>query len=194
MSCTWFQCISITRSHCVFHGCLICKHETASPTQFHLETIRPPSWCCLLALTESIHVGMSCTWCQCFPSQESLWFQLVPDYVSMETALPTQFIWRPSVPPVCAALALTESIHVVIHCTWSDVFHHKESIVFSIGCLICKHENCSPSHNSFGDHPSSSCCCSGTHRINTVVIVHCTWCECNSSQGVIVFQLGCLIM
>jgi len=50
----------------------------------------------------------------CIPSQESQLFEIgLLDYVSMRLPLPHTFIWRPSVPS-SPALALTESIHVVM--------------------------------------------------------------------------------
>jgi len=92
---------SITRSQlCWDWVAWLCKHETALPHPIHLETIRPPS-SPALALTE-INTRSNVT---------------VPDV---------------------------------------SVFHRKKSIVFQLGAWLCKHEDCSPSHNSFGDHPSSS--------------------------------------
>jgi len=64
--------------------------------------------------------------------------------------------WRPSVLQLCCSG--THRINTRSNVTVPDVsvFHHKESIVLRLGAWLCKHET-APPHNSFGDHPSSSC-------------------------------------
>jgi len=110
-----------------------------------------------LALTESIHVGMSLSWCECIPSQGVNCVEIgCLDYVSMRLLSPTQFIWRPSVPQFSSSG--THRINTRSNVTVPDVsvFHHKESIVLRLGAWLCKHETALPHYNSFGDHPSPS--------------------------------------
>jgi len=97
-------------------------------------------------------------------TRSQLCWDWVLDYVSMRLLSLTQFIWRPSVLQLCCSG--THRINTCSNVTVPDVsvFHHKESIVFQLGAWLCKHENCSPPHNSFGDHPSPVSS-SGTHRI-----------------------------
>jgi len=80
----------------------------------------------------------------------------VLDYVSMRLLSLTQFIWRPSVPS-SPALALTESIHVGMSLYLMSVYSIARSqLCFNWVLDYVSMRLLSP-HNSFGDHPSSSC-------------------------------------
>jgi len=86
-----------------------------------------------LALTESIHVGMSLYLMSVYSiARSQLCFNWVLDYVSMRLLSPTQFIWRPSILQLCCSG--THRINTRRNVTVPDVsvFHHKESIVFQL--------------------------------------------------------------
>src|SRR5882724_1870020 len=87
-----------------------------------------------LALTESIHVGMSLYLMSVYSiARSQLCFNWVLDYVSMRLLSLIQFIWRPSVPQFSSSG--THRINTSSNVTVPDVsvFHHKESIVLRLG-------------------------------------------------------------
>jgi len=93
-------------------------------------------------------------------------FQLGAWLFKHETALPHTIIWRPSVPQLCCSG--THRINTRSNVTVPDVRYSITGVnCVSTWVLDYVAWDCSRSHNSFGDHPSSSCACSGTHRINT---------------------------
>jgi len=98
-----------------------------------------------LALTESIHLGMSLylMWVYSI-ARSQLCFNWVLDYVSMRLLSLTQFIWRPSVLQLCCSG--THRINTRSNVTVPDVsvFHRKKSIVFQLGAWLCKHETALP--------------------------------------------------
>jgi len=116
-------------------GAWLCNHETALPHTIHLETIRPQF---SSSGTHRINTSSNVTVpdVSVFHRKKSIVFQLGAWLCKHETALPTQFIWRPSVPQFSSSG--THRINTSSNVTVPDVsvFHHKESIVVSIGCLI----------------------------------------------------------
>src|SRR5882724_6719179 len=101
----------------------------------------------------------------------------------------TQFIWRPSVPS-SPALALTESIHVVMSLYLMSVY----SITRSQLCFNWVLDYVSMrllSLIQFIWRPSvAQLCCSGTHRINTSSNVTVPDVSVFHRKKSIVFQLG----
>jgi len=110
--------------------------------------------------------------------------------MSHETALPHTIHLKTIHPPSCAALALTESIHVSnVMYLMSVYFHRKKSIVFQLGAWLCKHETALPHTIHLETIWSSSLCCSGTTESYTVVC-HCTWCQCFHHKSQLCFNWG----
>jgi len=167
MSLYLMSVYSITRSQLCFNWVLdYVSMRLLSPTQF----IWRPSvlQLCCSGTHRSIHVVMSLYLMWSVFHHKS---QLCGDWIAWlckhETALPTQFIWRPSVPQFSSSG--THRINTSSNVTVPDVsvFHHKESIVFQLGAWLCKHETALPTQ--FIWRPSiPQLCCSGTHRINTL--------------------------
>jgi len=85
----------------------------------------------------------------------------------MRLLLPQQFIWRPSVPHSFSSSG-THRINTCrnVTVTWCQCIPSQGVNCVRLGAWLCKHWDCSPPHNSFGDHPSPSSPSSGTHRIN----------------------------
>jgi len=170
-------------------GAWLCKHETALPHTIHLETI-PSSSSPALALTESIHVVMSLYLMSVYSiARSQLCFNWVLDYVSMRLLSPNNSL--ETIVLSCAALALTESIHVVmsLYLMW---VYSSTSIVFQLGAWLCSMRLLS-SYNSF-ETIRPQLCCSGTHRINTRSNVTVPDVSVIPSQEVNCVSIGCLIM
>jgi len=193
--CTDVQCIHHKESIRVSIGCLITKHETVlSLNTIHLRDHRVPQFSSSGTHRINTSSNVHCTWCQCIPSQGvNLCLRLGAWLCSMRLLSPTQFIWRPSVPS-CAALALTESIHVGMSLYLMSVFHHTgRQLCFQLGAWLCKHETALPHTHSFGDHPVPSPPALALTESITSSNVHCTWCQCISiTRSPIVFQ-WCLL-
>jgi len=79
-----------------------------------------------------------------FHHKESIVLRLGAWLCKHETALLTQFIWRPSVPQFSSSG--THRINTCSNVTVPDVsvFHNKESIVFQLGAWLCNHETALP--------------------------------------------------
>jgi len=80
-------------------GAWLCKHETALPHTIHLETIRP-QFSSSGTHRINTHRNVTVPDVSLFITRSQLCFNWVLDYVSMRLLSPTQFIWRPSCPPV----------------------------------------------------------------------------------------------
>jgi len=122
-------------------GAWLCKHETALPSHNSLRPSVPSSPA--LALTESIHVGMSLYWCQCIPSQEVNVLRLGAWYVSMRLS-PSHNSFGDHPSPSCAALASQNQYKYKCHCTWCQCIPSQEVNCVSIGAWLCKHETALP--------------------------------------------------
>jgi len=156
---------SIARSQLCFNWVLdYVSMRLLSPTQ-SLETIRPQF---SSSGTHRINTRRNVTVpdVSVFHRKKSIVFQLGAWLCKHETALLIQFIWRPSVSS-CAALALTESIQVVMSLYLMSVY----SITRSQLCWDWVLDYVSMrllSLIQFIWRPSVlQLCCSGTHRINT---------------------------
>jgi len=169
-------------------GAWLCNHETALPHTIHLETIGPQF---SSSGTHRINTCSNVTVpdVSVFHHKESIVFQLGAWLCKHETALPTQFIWRPSVPS-SPALALTESIQVVMSLYLMSVY----SITRSQLCFNWVLDYVSMrllSLTQFIWRPSVlQLCCSGTHRINTRSNVTVPDVSVFHHKESIMFQLG----
>jgi len=108
-------------------------------------------------------------------TRSQLCFNWVLDYVSMRLLSPTQFIWRPSVPQFSSSG--THRINTRSNVTVPDVsvFHHKESLCWD-WVLDYVSMRLLSSHNSFGDHLSSSCAALAlTESIHVVMSLYLMW-------------------
>jgi len=118
-------------------GAWLCKAWRLRPSHNFMETIGPPV-SPALALTESIHVGMSLYLMSVYSIARSQLCEIgVLDYVSMRLLSLTQFHLENHPSPASPALALTESIHVVMSLYLMWVYSITRSqIVLRCGCLI----------------------------------------------------------
>jgi len=130
MSLYWCECYSITRSQlCLDWVAWLCKHETALPHTISFGDHRSPS-SPALALTESIHVGMSLYLMSVYSITRS---QLCWDgcliMLSMRLLLLTQFIWRTNLSPSLCCSG-THRINTCSNVTVPDVsvFHRKSQL------------------------------------------------------------------
>src|SRR5882724_7313309 len=189
MSLYLMSVYSITRSQLCFNWVLdYVNMRLLSLTKFIWRPSVPS--CAALALTESIHVVMSLYLMSVYSiTRSQLCFNWVLDYVSMRLLSLTQFIWRPSVPS-CAALAFTESIHIVMSLYLMSVYSITRSqLCFNWVLDYVSMRLLSPTQ--FIWRPSvPQFSSSGTHRINTRSNVTVPDVSVFHHKESIVFQLG----
>jgi len=158
------QCIPSQEVNCVQLGAWLCKHETAPPTQFIWRPSVP-----VLQLWHSqdqYMYNVTDLDVSVFHHQGVIVFQLGAWLCKHELLSLTQFIWRPSAPQ-CAALALTESIHVVMSLYLMSVYSIARSQLCWDWVLDYVSLRLALPHTIYLETIRPPFSSSGTHRINT---------------------------
>jgi len=152
---SWCQCIHHKES-IVWDGAWLCKHEDCSPSHNSFGDHSVPQLCCSGTHRINTRSNVTVPDVSVFHHKESIVFPIGAWLCKHETALPHTIHLETICPPV--VLLWHSQNHTRSNVTVPDVsvFHHKESIVFQLGAWLCTWD-CSPSHNSFGDHLSPSC-------------------------------------
>jgi len=154
----------------------------------------PSSSCAALALTESITCSnVTVRDVSVFHHKESIVFQLGAWLCKHETALP-HTIHLETICPSCAALALTESIHVVMSLYLMSVYSITRSqLCFNWVLDYVSMRLLSPTQFIWR-HPSPSSPALALTESIHVSNVTVPACQCIPSQGVNCVSIGCLIM